>query len=330
MTQSEIKIYQTEDGQTAIDVKFDNETVWLSQKQMAQLFNKNTDTIGLHLKNIYQSRELEEFATTEEFSVVQQEGKRQVNRKIKLYNLDAIISVGYRVNSKRGIQFRTWANKILKEYLLKGFVIDNKRLVHQNEQLKELQNSVKILGKAIHNKGLTNDQSIGLLKIIAEYAYALDILDQYDYQNLEIKYTSGKEIYQLTYKEAIEKIKLAKKTHGNSNLFGQEKDDSFKSSISTIYQTFDGDDLYPSIEEKAANLLYFITKNHSFTDGNKRIAAFLFLYFLERNGILFDKYGNKRIADNALVALTLMIAVSKPEEKNTMIKVIVNLINKNN
>lgn len=330
MTGSEIKIYQTDDGQTEIDVKFDNETVWLSQKQMAQLFDKDTDTIGLHLKNIYQSGELEEFTTTEESSVVQQEGKRQVKRKIKLYNLDATISVGYRVNSKRGIQFRNWANKILKEYLLKGFVIDNKRLAHQNEQLKELQNSVKILGKALYNKVITNDESIGLLKIIADYAYALDILDQYDYQNLEIQNTSGKEIFQLTYEEAIEQIRLAKKTYGNSNLFGREKDDSFKSSISTIYQTFDGVDLYPSIEEKAANLLYFITKNHSFTDGNKRIAAFLFLYFLERNRILFDENGNKRIADNALVALTLMIAVSKPVEKNTMVTVIVNLINKNN
>jgi prophage maintenance system killer protein len=330
MTESEIKIYQTEDGQTKIDVKFDNETVWLTQKQMAQLFDKDSDTIGLHLKNIYQSGELEELSTTEESSVVQLEGKRQVQRKIKLYNLDSIISVGYRVNSKRGIQFRIWASRIIKEYLLKGFVIDNKRLIQQNIQLKELQTSVKILGDSLNFKKLTDDESIGLLKIITQYAYALDILDQYDYQSLEIKNTSGKEVYQLTYEEAITQIKLAKKFHGNSDLFGHEKDESFKSSISTIYQTFDGIDLYPSIEEKAANLLYFITKNHSFSDGNKRIAAFLFLYFLERNRILFDDSGNKRIADNTLVALTLMIAVSKPEEKDTMTKVIVNLINRNN
>jgi prophage maintenance system killer protein len=330
MTESAIRIYQTDDGQTKIDVKFDNETVWLTQKQMAQLFDKDSDTIGLHLKNIYQYGELVEFSTTEESSVVQQEGKRQVQRKIKLYNLDAIISVGYRVNSKRGIQFRIWASRIIKEYLLKGFVIDNKRLVQQNNQLKELQTSVKILGDSLKFKKLTDDESSGLLKIITQYAYALDILDQYDYQSLEIKNTSGKEVYQLTYEEAMAQIKLAKKFHGNSDLFGREKDKSFKSSISTIYQTFDGIDLYPSIEEKAANLLYFITKNHSFSDGNKRIAAFLFLYFLERNGILFDETGIKRIADNTLVALTLMIAVSKPEEKDTMTKVIVNLINKNN
>ncbi len=330
MTESEIKIYRTEDGQTKIDVKFDNETVWLTQKQMAALFDKDSDTIGLHLKNIYQSGELEELSTAEESSVVRQEGKRQVKRKIKIYNLDAIISVGYRVNSKRGIQFRIWASKIIKEYLLKGFVIDNKRLIQQNNQLKELQTSVKILADSMKYKQLTNDESTGLLNIITKYSYALDILDQYDYQNLEITNTSGKELYQLTYDEAMTHIKLAKKFHGNSDLFGREKDDSFKSSISTIYQTFDGLDLYPSIEEKAANLLYFITKNHSFSDGNKRIAAFLFLYFLERNGILFDDGGKKRIADNTLVALTLMIAVSKPEDKDTVTKVIVNLINKNN
>ena len=330
MTESDIKIYKTYDGQTKIDVKFDNETVWLTQKQMAQLFDKDSDTIGFHLKNIYKSGELDGLATTEDSSVVQQEGKRQVRRKIKLYNLDAIISVGYRVNSKQGIQFRIWASSIIKEYLLKGFVIDNKRLIKQNNQLKELQTSVKILGNSLNYKNISNDESIGLLKIISQYAYALDILDQYDYQKLEIKNTSGKETYRLTYKEAMKQIILVKKAYGNSSLFGNEKDDSFKSSISTVYQTFDGKDLYPSIEEKAANLLYFITKNHSFSDGNKRIAAFLFLYFLERNEILFDSNGNKRIADNTLVALTLMIAVSKPEEKDTMIKVIVNLINKNN
>jgi len=234
------------------------------------------------------------------------------------------------VNSKRGVQFRIWANKVLKEYLVKGFSINEKRLAQNNEHLKELKNSVKILGEVLNYKPLTNDESIGLLKIISDYAYALDVLDQYDYQKLEINNTSGKEIYKLTYEEAINQIKLAKKAYVNSELFGNEKDKSFKSSLTTIYQTFDGVDLYPSIEEKAANLLYFITKNHSFSDGNKRIAAFLFLYFLERNGILFDEFGNKRIADNTLVALTLMIAVSRPEEKETMTKVVVNLINKNN
>jgi len=330
MTESDIRIYQSEDGRAEVQVKFEHETVWLSQRQMAELFDKDTDTIGLHLKNIFESGELDELSTTEESSVVQKEGKRNIKRRLKLYNLDAIISVGYRVNSKRGVQFRIWANKVLKEYLVKGFSINEKRLAQNNEHLKELKNSVKILGEVLNYKPLTNDESIGLLKIISDYAYALDVLDQYDYQKLEINNTSGKEIYKLTYEEAINQIKLAKKAYGNSELFGNEKDKSFKSSLTTIYQTFDGVDLYPSIEEKAANLLYFITKNHSFSDGNKRIAAFLFLYFLERNGILFDEFGNKRIADNTLVALTLMIAVSRPEEKETMTKVVVNLINKNN
>jgi len=329
MSDSEIKIFQSEDGNTEVQVNFDNETEWLSQKQMAQLFDKDSDTIGLHLKNIYNTGELIEGSTTEESSVVQIEGNRKVKRRIKFYNLDAIISVGYRVNSKRGTQFRIWANKVLKEYLLKGYAINEKRLAQQNEQLKKLQESVKILGNVLNNKELSNDESKGLLKIISDYAYALDILDQYDYQKLEIKNTSGKETYKLTYGEAKEKIELVRQTYGNSTLFGKEKDMSFKSSINTIYQTFNGKDLYPSVEEKVTNLLYFITKNHSFTDGNKRIAAFLFLYFLEKNGILFDQNGNKKIEDNTLVALTLMIAVSKPEEKDTMIKVIVNLINKN-
>lgn len=330
MNNSNIKIYTTEEGETDIEVIFDGETVWLSQKQMAHLFDKDTDTISLHLKNIYKSGELKKISTTEESSLVQKEGNKTVKRKIKLYNLDAIISVGYRVNSKRGIQFRVWANKILKEYLIKGYAINENRLARQNTQLKELQQTVKMLSNVLNNKVLSNDESVGLLHIIADYAYALDILDQYDYQKLEIRNTSGKETYQLTYEEAIKQILLVKRALGNSGLFANEKDESFKSSVATIYQTFGGIDLYPSIEEKAANLLYLITKNHSFTDGNKRIAAFLFLYFLERNGILFDSSGNKRIADNTLVALTLMIAVSKTDEKETMTKVIVNLINKNN
>jgi prophage maintenance system killer protein len=330
MNNSAIEIFKSEDGKTEVQVSLANETVWLSQKQLAQLFDKDTDTIGLHLKNIYNSEELEEISTTEEFSVVQMEGKRNVTRVIKCYNLDAIISVGYRVNSKRGTQFRIWANKILKDYLVKGYSVNEKRLTQQNELLKELRESVKILGNVLKYKELSNDESVGLLKIISDYAYALEILDQYDYQSLKIHATSGKEIFRLTYEEAIKQIELAKKYYRNSDLFGNEKDESFKSSISTIYQTFDGKDLYPTVEEKAANLLYFITKNHSFTDGNKRIAAFLFLYFMERNGILYDENGRKRIADNALVALTLMIAVSRPEEKDIMVKVAVNLINKEN
>lgn len=330
MNESSIQIYRLDNGATEIEVKLDQDTIWLSQKQIAELFDKDSDTIGLHLKNIYSTGELEEFSTTEDYSVVQKEGTRNVRRRIKHYNLDAIISVGYRVNSIRGTQFRIWANKILKEYLIQGYSINERALKRQNEQLSELQKTIKILSSAIQNKELTSDESKGLLSIVSDYSYALDILDQYDYQTLTITKTSGKDIYRITYAEAIDQINLVRKAYGNSELFGREKDKSFKSSISTIYQTFDGKDLYPSIEEKAAHLLYFITKNHSFSDGNKRIAAFMFLYFLSKNGILYDSYGNKRIADNTLVALTLMIAVSKQEEMDVMIKVIVNLINTRN
>jgi death-on-curing family protein len=323
-----IKIFQSKDKKTEIQVIIQSESVWLSQKQMSELFEKDSDTIGLHLRNIYKSGELTEKATTEKYSVVQKEGNRNVKRTIKLFNLDAIISVGYKVNSKRGVQFRIWANQVVKDYLIKGYAINEKKLKAQIDNLNSLKEAVLLLTKVTEQKKLTGEESEGLLKIVADYAYALDVLDQYDYQSLKISDTSDREIFRINYKDAIQKISQLRKLFGNSPLFGKEKDDSFKSSISTIYQTFDKKDLYPSIEEKAANLLYLVTKNHSFVDGNKRIAAFLFLFFLEKNNLLFKENGEKRIPDNALVALTLMIAVSQPGEKETMIKVIVNLINK--
>lgn len=330
MNNSEITIYKTEDGKTEIQVKLDNETVWLSLMQLTDLFQRDKSVISRHITNIFKEKELKQEATVANFATVQIEGDRKIERKIEYFNLDVIISIGYRIKSHRGTQFRIWANSILKDYLIKGFSINEKRLIQQNEQLRQLQESVKLLGNVLNQKELSGEESTGLLKIISDYAYALDILDQYDYQTLKISGTSGKETYQLTYAEAMFQIRKVKEAYGNSELFGREKDKSFRSSVSTIYQTFNSIDLYPSVEEKAANLLYFVTKNHSFSDGNKRIAAFLFLYFLEKNGILFDEFGNKRIADNALVALTLMIAVSQPEEKDTMTKVIVNLINMRN
>ncbi len=330
MSESEIAIYKASDGSTEIQVKLDGDTVWLNQYQLADLFETDRTSINRHITNIFRSKELAEDSTCAEIAHVQKEGKRQVSRNIKYYNLDLIISIGYRVNSKRGIEFRTWANKVLKSYLIKGYVVNNETLSKQNELLKELQDTARLIGNVAKSKEISNDESSGLLQIISDYAYALDILDQYDHQSLILKNTSGKEIYQLTYKEAVKQIGIAKRAYGNSDLFGRQKDDSFKSSVATIFQTFDGKDLYPSIEEKAANLLYFVTKNHSFTDGNKRIAAFLFLYFLERNGLLYSTNRAKRIGDNALVALTLMIAISNPDQKDTMVNVIVNLINKNN
>jgi len=330
MISSQIEIFQVENGKTEIQVKLDVDTVWLSLNQMAELFQRDKSVISRHLGKIFKEEELARDSTVAYFATVQNEGGREVERNIEFFNLDVIISVGYRVNSKRGIQFRKWANGVLKDYLVKGFALNERRLEKQNQQLKELQESVKILGNVLKNNELSDKESQGLLKIITEYAYAFDILDQYDYQTLKVSETTGKEIFRLTYDDAIRQIQIVKEKFGDSKLVGREKDNSFKSSVSAIYQTFEGKDLYPGIEEKAAHLLYFVTKNHSFTDGNKRIAAFLFLYFPERNGILYSSNGQKRIADNALVALTLMIAVSKPEEKDTMVKVIVNLINRNN
>ena len=327
MNKSEIKIYKASDGKTSIEVKLEKDTVWLNLNQMADLFERDKSVISRHIRNIFKEGELENSSVVAKYATTAADGKTY---QVDYYSLDVIISVGYRIKSKRGTQFRIWANQILKEYLIRGYAINQQRLQKQAEQLNELKETIRILGDIVENKELSNDESKGLLKIISDYSYALDILDQYDYQTLSIDHTSGKEVYRLTYEEAIEQIDLVKRSFGNSELFGKEKDQSFKSSISTIYQTFDGVDLYQSVEEKAANLLYLIVKNHSFSDGNKRIAAFLFLYFLEKNGLLFTETGKKRIADNALVALTLMIAVSKPEDKETMIKVIVNLINKNN
>ena len=304
MENREIEIFKSNDGKTEIEVRIDKDTVWLNQYQISELFLTDRTSIGRHIANIYRTSGLNKDTTSAKTAQVRKEGNRTVTRHIGGYNLDVILSIGYKVHSERERQFRVWANKILSEYLINGYALNERKLKEQNAQLKELQSSVKILGKALNIRQLTSDESVGLLKIISDYAYALDILDRYDYQSLEIKDTSGKETYQLNYEEAMNQIMLAKKAHGNSALFGHEKDKSFQSSIATIYQTFGGTDLYPSIEEKAANLLYFITKNHSFSDGNKRIAAFLFLYFLKRNGILYDKNGNKRIADNTLVALS--------------------------
>lgn len=330
MSNSEFIIYQADNGKTEISVRFENNNLWLNQYQLEELFQTDRTSILRHITNIYKTNELDKNLTCAKIAQVQTEGNRQIVRKINSYNLDVIIAVGYRVNSKRGTQFRIWANQILKDHLVKGFTLNEKKLKQQNELLKELQNSIKILGNILNKKPLSNEEGIGLLQIISDYARALEILDQYDYNKLQIKDTSKKETNKITYREAIEQIELVKKSHSNSNLFGHEKDKSFESSIAAIYQTFDGIELYPSIEEKAANLLYFITKNHSFSDGNKRIAAFMFLYFMNKNGILYIENQMKRIADNTLIALTLMIAVSKPEEKETIIKVIVNLINKNN
>lgn len=323
MNKGEVIIYQAPDGTTSLDVKLENETVWLSQAQMAELFETTPQNITLHIGNVYKEGEVQQDATCKDFLQVRQEGKRQVQRTLSHYNLDVIISVGYRVKSQRGIQFRIWANKILKEYLVKGFVVNQQAKV---KQLQEALDSIKILTGIASRPTISDDQAKGILQVITDYAHGLDILDQYDHQQLTIEPSDTKEQFRATYENAKEAIKELYDKFGGGNLFGNEKDESFKSSINTIYQTFDGVELYPSVEEKAAMLLYLVTKNHSFSDGNKRIAAFLFIWFLDQNGILYNADGTKRIENNTLVALTLMIAESRTEEKDMMVKVIVNLI----
>ena len=319
---NKIIIYQTDGGQTAIDVRLENETVWLNTNQMAMLFDREESNIRRHVTNVFKEGELERENNVHFLHV------NGVKKPVPYYTLDVIISVGYRVKSQRGTQFRIWANRVLKDYLVKGYAVNER--IHK-EQIGELRQLVGMLGRTIQNQPLlSTDETNALFDVVTDYTYALDTLDSYDYQRLTINDTTSEAPFHATYDNAMQAICSLKERFGESALFGNEKDESFKSSIGQIYQTFDGVELYPSTEEKAAMLLYLVTKNHSFSDGNKRIAATLFLWFLNNNRILYREDGSKRIADNTLVALTLMIAESRPEEKDMMVKVVVNLINKNN
>ncbi|MBO7415894.1 MAG: virulence protein RhuM/Fic/DOC family protein [Bacteroidaceae bacterium] len=319
----EIILYNTPDGQTNIEVRLVNETVWLTQAQMAELFQKDQSVIARHITNVFKEGELDRESNMQ---IVHNTLSKY--KPTSLYNLDVIISVGYRVKSKRGTDFRIWARGILKQYLVKGYAV-NDRMRH--EQISELRQLVSMLGRTIQNQPLiSTDETNALFEVVTDYTYALDTLDNYDYQRLTISQTTQEELFHATYENAMEEIVKLRHRFGGSTLFGNEKDDSFKSSIGQIYQTFGGEELYPSVEEKAAMLLYLVTKNHSFSDGNKRIAATLFLWFLNENRILYRPDGSKRLPDNTLVALTLMIAESRPDEKDIMVKVVVNLINQNN
>ncbi|MBQ2352153.1 MAG: virulence protein RhuM/Fic/DOC family protein [Bacteroidales bacterium] len=320
--EDKIIIYQTSDGQTQLDVRFENETVWPSANQMSILFAREESNIRRHIINVFREGELDRDNNVQFLHV------NGVKKTVPFYTLDVIISVGYRVKSQRGVQFRQWANRVLKQYLIKGYAV-NEHI--RQEQISELRQLVQVVGRTLQSKEIANTvESQDLLNVVVDYTYALDTLDNYDYQRLNIEKTTTDEPFHATYENAMREINMLKQKFGHSALFGNEKDGSFKSSIGQIYQTFDGEDLYPSVEEKAAMLLYLVTKNHSFSDGNKRIAATLFLWFLNGNHILYNPDGSKRIADNTLVALTLMIAESKTEEKDIMVKVAVNLINKNN
>lgn len=310
--QDSLVFYKSEDGNIQLNVKLEKDTVWLTQSQMSNLFGVDRTVIVRHIRNIYKSAELCEDATCAKNAQVQEEGGRTVRRTIPYYNLDMIISVGYRVNSKNATQFRIWATSILKQYLIKGYAINDQRL----QQLGEVIRIMKRTQNELDAKQI--------LSVIENYNTALTLLDDYDHQCMK-RPEGSKATYVLSYEECRNLIDQMR-FNADSDLFGHEKDDSFKGSIGNIYQSFGGEDVYPTLEEKAANLLYFVTKNHSFSDGNKRIAATIFLYFLDKNGILYDENGNKRIADYTLVALTIMIAESRIEEKEMMISIIMNCI----
>lgn len=317
-----IEIYHSQDGSVQLNVKLENETVWLSANQMAMLFDRDAKTIRKHINNVFADGELAKESNTHFLRVANSD------KPVPFYNLDVIISVGYRVKSRQGVQFRQWATSVLKQYLIKGYVVNQQIKLDRYNELKDV---VRLMSRSIVlQDNVTTDEYSGLFNVISDYVYALDTLDQYDYQSLSISKTTKEEPFRATYDNAMEVINALKEKFGGSKWFANEKDDSFKSSIGQIYQTFGGEELYPSVEEKAAMLLYLVVKNHSFSDGNKRIAAMLFLWFLNNNRVLYAKDGHKRIADNTLVALTLMIAESRTEEKDVMVKVVVNLINKDN
>lgn len=322
MEQGEIILYQPNDS-LRLEVRLDGDNVWLNRSQLAELFDRDVKTIGKHINNALKE-ELDNVPVVAKFATTATDGKTY---QVEYYNLEMITSIGYRVKSQQGIQFRIWANKVLKEYLIKGYAINEQA---KAQQLADLKNTVRLLSNVIEHKELTLNEANGLLHVITDYTYGLDTLDKYDYQRLEVEATTRTTSFRATYEEAMVAIHILQKKFGSSGLFGNEKDQSFHSSINTIYQTFDGKELYPSIEEKAAMLFYLVVKNHSFSDGNKRIAAFLFLWFLEKNRILYKPDGSRLISNNTLVALTLMIAESRTEEKDIMVKVVINLINQNN
>ncbi len=320
---NDIIIYQSNDSNIQIDVRFEQDTVWLTQQQMSVLFGQTKQNISLHISNLFKEKELDDSSTVKDSLTVQTEGNRTIKRKVKYYNLDVIISVGYRVKSLQGTQFRIWATQKLKEVLVQGYTINQKRL-------DELQQTVLFIQKSIGDE--TNlKEAKGLLEIIAQYTQSFLLLNQYDSNNIASERLNENITYEITYPEAKNAIAELKKQliaqKEATELFGNEKDKSFEGTLKGIVQTFGGQYLYPSIEEQAAHLLYFVIKNHPFSDGNKRIGAFLFVWFLEKNRHRFKKNGELKINDNALVALALLVAQSNPSDKELMIKLITQLIN---
>jgi len=324
-TDNVVVLYETQDGAASLAVHLENETVWLTQDQMAELFGRERSVITKHLRNVFKEGELEENSVRAKYAHTAADGKEY---QTQFYNLDAILSVGYRVNSKQGTRFRQWATGVLRDHIVKGYTINEQRLREESAKLQAMRQTVELLARTLTNQELVSDTGRDVLRVISDYAYALTLLDRYDHGTLAIEGVTKKALHVIQYEEAIGIVASMKGEF--DGLFGLEKDQGFKSALGAIYQTFGGEELYPSVEEKGANLLYFVVKNHAFSDGNKRIAAALFIYFLGRNGILYRPDGSKRLADNALVALTLLIAESRPEEKETIVKVIVNLTNQKN
>ncbi len=316
----EIVIYQPAEGAPRLDVRIEKDTIWLDAHQMAELFERDRTVIVRHIRNVYATGELAPEATCAKNAQVAADGKL---RQMDLYNLDMILSVGYRVNSRRGTQFRIWATGVLRDHLVRGYSANERRLA-------ELRQSLRLVEHALVGEAVSADEATALLRVVTDYAYALDLLDDYDHQRVAAQATHAGLAIGISYDEARGVIVQLREKFGASALFGLEKDESLHSSLNAIMQTFDGHDLYPSLEEKAAHLLYFLVKNHSFIDGNKRIAAALFLWFMEKNAMLRRADGARRIADNALVAITLLIAVSEPAEKRVIISMVVNLINGRN
>jgi len=319
--ENQVEIFQSIDSQTEINVQFDEETVWLTQKQMSELFQTTPQNITIHLKNIFEEGELDETSTCKDFLQVQVEGKRKISRNQKFYNLDAIISIGYRIKSNIATKFRQWATQRLKDYLVQGYAINEKRLAQKQQEVEHLKTGIRILNRAIEQQATDEDS-----QMLRVFARGLALLDDYDHQTLETKGKTVREAVYPTFDHYMELI-YTMYSEFASDVFAQPKDDSFHSSINQIAQSFGGVELYPTIEEKGANLLYYITKNHSFVDGNKRIAAACFLLFMEKNNALFGVGGIPVISNEALAALTLFIATSKTEEVDAVKNLTISILN---
>jgi prophage maintenance system killer protein len=312
----QVVLYRDRDGSISLEVKLEADTVWLSLNQMAKLFGRDKSVISRHLRKVFSDKELARDSVVAFFATTAADGKTY---KVEYFNLDAIISVGYRVNSKRGTQFRIWATGVLREHLIRGYSINERRL-------KELNQAIRLIADVAERHALTGEEATSLLRVVADYSFALDLLDAYDRQAVGPARGSRGPVKGITLEEARKAVVRLRDHYRAGSLFGQERDKSLAGSLQAVFQTFGGKDLYPTLEEKAAHLLYFLVKNHPFVDGNKRIAATLFLWFLEKNAALYRSDGTKRIPDNALVAMTLLIAESRPQEKDLLTRVLVHLI----